>query len=196
MSRLPRLPITELNPEQEALMKSITGSERYAGKPVTDFTFADGSMRGPFNPWLHSPEAGERQQQLGQVLRFRNAMKPSLRELAIICVARHWRSQYEWYAHAAIGLREGLPQEVIDAIYNDEEPPETEPGVKAVAAFARETLTNHNVSDATYEAALAVLGDQGIVDLVSTVGYYCMVSATLNVFQVPVPDGVEPPFKD
>lgn len=196
MPRIPRLPINDLPPEQDGLVKSITGGRRYAGRPVGDFTYADGSMRGPFNAWLHSPEAGGHAQRLGEVLRFGNAMPPSLRELAIICVAAHWKAQYEWWAHARIARREGLAEDVIDAVFEGREPPESEPGVRAVTAFARQLLGGGRVSDETYGAVHGRLGDQGTVDLVSTIGYYCMVSATLNVFQVPVPDGVEPPFAE
>ncbi len=196
MPRIPRLPVNDLTADQNALVQSITGGKRGAGRPIEDFTYGDGSLRGPFNAWLHSPATGERAQKLGESLRFDNAMPPTLRELAIICVAVHWRAQYEWWAHARIGLKEGLASEVVDAIKAGETPPETEPGVQAVTAFVKETLTDRRVTDATYAATHGRLGDQGVVDLVSTIGYYCMVSATLNVFQVPLPEGETPPFAE
>jgi 4-carboxymuconolactone decarboxylase len=194
MPRIPLLPVTDLTDDQDKMLQSITGGKRGQGRPLEDFIYADGSFRGPFNAWLHSPESGERAQKLGESLRFDNAMPPTLRELAIICVAVHWRSQYEWWAHARIGLREGLAQEVIDAIKAGEEPPETEPGVQAVTAFIRELLDQRRVSDETYDAVHQHLGVQGTVDLVTLIGYYGMVSANLNVFQVPMPEGEEPPF--
>ena len=196
MHRIPRLKITELAPEQECLMKSITGGKRSHDRVITDFTYADGSFRGPFNPWLHSPEMGENAQKLGESLRFASAIPPTLRELAIICVAVHWRAQYEWWAHARIALKEGLSEQVVDAIKAGETPPETEPGVGAVTAFVRELLTTGRVGDQTYAAGHDLLGDRGTVDLVSLVGYYGLVSATLNVFQVPMPDGEAAPFED
>lgn len=196
MHRIPRVPVSDLSPAQDALVQSITSGKRGTGRPMSEFTYADGSLRGPFNPWLQSPGIGERAQRLGESLRFDNAMPPTLRELAIICVAKHWRAQYEWFAHAKIALREGLATEVVDAVMAGTEPPETEDGVRAVVAFVRETLETGRVSDATYAAAHARLGDQGTVDLVTLIGYYCMVSATLNVFQVPLPEGEAPPFEE
>ena len=41
----------------------------------------------------------------------------------------------------------------------------------------------------------AFLNTREIVDLVGAVGYYSLVSMTLNVAQVPLPDGVTPPLK-
>jgi 4-carboxymuconolactone decarboxylase len=196
MHRIPRLKISELSPEQESLKNSIIGGKRGKDRVLTEFTYADGSLRGPFNPWLHSPEVGENAQKLGESLRFNSALPPTLRELAIISVAVHWRAQYEWWAHKRIALKEGLSEQVVDAIKAGETPPETEPGVRAVTAFVRELLTTGKVSDATYAAAHDLFGDRGTVDLVSLVGYYGLVSATLNVFQVPMPDGEAPPFDD
>jgi len=38
------------------------------------------------------------------------------------------------------------------------------------------------------------LGEAGLVDLVGVVGYYGLVSMTLNVFEVALPVGVEAPL--
>jgi 4-carboxymuconolactone decarboxylase len=38
-------------------------------------------------------------------------------------------------------------------------------------------------------------GEQGVVDLVGLSGYYDLVSMTLNVAQVQLPDGEKPPLK-
>ena len=43
-------------------------------------------------------------------------------------------------------------------------------------------------------AHATALGDAGLVDLVGLVGYYGLVSMTLNVFDVAVPEGVDSPF--
>jgi 4-carboxymuconolactone decarboxylase len=41
-----------------------------------------------------------------------------------------------------------------------------------------------------------VLGDAGVVELVGILGYYAMVSMTLNTFQAPLPQGMKAPFKE
>ena len=41
----------------------------------------------------------------------------------------------------------------------------------------------------------ALFGEQGVIDLVGVSGYYTAVSMTLNVAQVPVPDGKPLPLK-
>ena len=54
---------------------------------------------GPFNVLLRSPEMGDLAQQFGASMRFHSSIPPKLNEFAIIITARHWTSQYEWYAH-------------------------------------------------------------------------------------------------
>jgi len=46
----------------------------------------------------------------------------------------------------------------------------------------------------TYDRAQVMLGDRGVVDLVGIVGYYCLVSVTLNVFDMPLPDAEQNPL--
>jgi 4-carboxymuconolactone decarboxylase len=45
------------------------------------------------------------------------------------------------------------------------------------------------LSDTTYAEAANVLGVPALVDLIAIVGYYGLVSLTLNTFEIPPPDG-------
>jgi 4-carboxymuconolactone decarboxylase len=65
---------------------------------------------------------------------------------------------------------------------------------KAVYAFASELLRNRRVSEATYRQALNALGQTGVVDLVGILGYYGLISMTINAFEVPLPEGAPDPF--
>ena len=58
--------------------------------------------------------------------------------------------------------------------------------------FCTELLRNHSVSDATYARAIDRFGEQGVVETVSLVGYYSMISLLLNTARTPLPDGVTP----
>jgi 4-carboxymuconolactone decarboxylase len=41
---------------------------------------------------------------------------------------------------------------------------------------------------------VAVLGETGVVELVGILGYYTLISMTINTFEVPLPDGAADPF--
>jgi 4-carboxymuconolactone decarboxylase len=58
--------------------------------------------------------------------------------------------------------------------------------------FCMELQRNHGVSDATYEKAVERFGEQGVVETVSLVGYYTMISMILNTARTPLPDGASP----
>ena len=103
--------------------------------------------------------------------------------------ARFWGAEYEWNSHAPIAEKEGLAPGVIDAIAENRTPDFPNDDEKAVHAFCRELHGEHNVSDATFDAALAVLGREGVVELTALSGYYTIISMTLNTFQVQPPEG-------
>jgi 4-carboxymuconolactone decarboxylase len=61
---------------------------------------------------------------------------------------------------------------------------------------ATSLLNQHGIDSDTYAAAQAQFGEQGLIELVSIVGYYGMVSLTLNAFEVPLSADMEDPFPD
>ena len=179
MSRLPPFDVTRLDTAQKAVHDRIASGAR-------------GGVGGPFIPLLTSAELCSRIERLGVFIRYECSVPMRLRELAILCVGRHWKADYEWYAHAPIAARQGVPQAVIDAIgQGAEEVPFDSDADRAVCAFVWELLRTGQVSDGTYEAMHAMLGDKGAVELTGLVGYYSLLAMQLNVFQVAPP----PPFR-
>ena len=70
-------------------------------------------------------------------------------------------------------------------------------GQEAIAhRVAAELLESHRMSDETCTAAVAEFGTEGVIELVTTVGYYCLISLTLNAFEIPLPPEWEDPFPD
>jgi len=151
---------------------------------------------GPFDAWLDSPGFTDRAQKLGAYLRFETVLSPRLKELAVLLVARRWTAQFEWFAHKKFAINGGLSVAVIDAIEARRRPDFVNIDEAAVYDFCEELLGTHNVGDTRFEAAEKHLGRDGVVDLVGVLGFYTLVSATLNVFEVPMPEGESPPLKD
>ena len=195
MDRLPKLTPDILDPAQSRLYEAITGGVRFKSGPGIDMMEKSGALRGPFNAWLHTPETGDAAQTLGVKLRFESSLSGAMRETAILTVAKHWRSQYEWWAHEQIALEEGMTPDEIGAIKRGEAPADN-PDLGAIQKFVAELMQTGDVSDESYADTHARIGDRGMADLVTLAGYYAMISANLNVFRVSVPDGEEEPFKD
>ena len=51
------------------------------------------------------------------------------------------------------------------------------------------------MSDPTFNAAKALLGERGVVELVNVTGWYGIVSMLLNVDKSPLREGVAPELK-
>jgi 4-carboxymuconolactone decarboxylase len=112
-----------------------------------------------------------------------------LSELAILVTGRVWGAEFEWYAHKKIGLEAGLDPVLVEAIRTRQVPNFMTDAERIVYEFATQLHRDHRVGDATYAAAMAEFGETGVVDLVGLLGYYTLISMTLNTFHVPLPDG-------
>ena len=143
-----------------------------------------GRVVGPFAVLLNSPELARRIADAGAYVRFESTISARVNELASLITAREFDCQYEWTAHQPQAEKVGIPVEVIAAI-RERKPLQ---GLSAedalVVDYSLEVLRNHRVSEATFDAALTTFGVQGLIDLTATIGYYSMLAAALNSFEV------------
>ncbi|MEZ5931966.1 MAG: carboxymuconolactone decarboxylase family protein [Alphaproteobacteria bacterium] len=148
-----------------------------------------GGVRGPLAIWLHRPELAAAAQALGRYCRYDTLLEPRLSELAILVTARVFGSEYEWHAHKPIALKAGLSEAVVEAIRAGKTPPFERRDEALVHAFAEAAHRGRNVSEALYDEAVAMLGAEAVVDLVGLLGYYTLISLTINIFGVSPPAG-------
>lgn len=195
MSRLPLIPENQLDDNQRKLHEALTSGMRAKAPRKFPLENEDGSLNGPFNPMLYRPGLGQYVQELGHQLRFRSQLSPQLREIAILTTGQHWRSNYEWFAHNIIALKEGVSEEAIAAIKDGRAPDDNEDWALA-HRLVSEFLKTARVSEETYKAAISKFGEGATVELTILAGYYCIISGLLNVFEVDMPPGEEPPFMD
>lgn len=161
-----------MNEEQQVIVDRIHASPR-AG------------VRGPWPVWLRNPEVAGRLMDLGDYVRFgNNSLSPPLRELAILLTARMWSADFEWWAHKPLALKAGQSSNVVDSLERGQRPEHMSDAEAAVYDFMTELYLKKRVSDETFLRAKNALGSEGIVDLIATTGYYCIVSMTLNVAEV------------
>ncbi|HXC41373.1 MAG TPA: carboxymuconolactone decarboxylase family protein [Burkholderiales bacterium] len=148
-----------------------------------------GAVYGPLAVWLHRPGLAGKAQELGRYCRYHSSLPPILSELAILVTARHWISPFEWHAHKAIALKAGLDPAIVEAIRTRQQPAFGDDKQAVVYAFARTLHAERKVPDDLYARAVAALGEGGVVDLVGILGYYTLISMTINVFEVDLPKG-------
>ena len=185
----PRLSIPSeesLDPAQTALLNALRSGPR--GKSV--------EIRGPFAVYLHAPAYGQLVQELGAYCRYSKLVPARLSEFAILVTAQLWRAQYEWHMHALHAEKAGVSPKTIAELRAGRVPKSASKEERAVYDFIKELYRTKRVSNRNYARVHAVLGDAGIVEFVGILGYYALVSMTLNVFRMPVPPGAPTPFTE
>jgi len=176
--RMPPIPAADRSEEQ--------------AKAFAEFTAARGQVTGPWIALLRSPELMKRTKGVSDYLRFESIVPGWLREFVILMTARQWGQNYEWNAHYAIGIDEGLSPDIARAIAEGRRPEGMVTEEEILYDFVMELQRNHAVSDATYERAVDRFGEQGVIEVVSLAGYYTMISMILNTSRAPLPAGAKP----
>ena len=179
--RLPPLPPAQWNEAQRRYAQEIIEGPR-------------GALISPFVPLLRSPELMAHAQRMGEYLRYRSALGLRLSELAILITARQWSQQVEWAIHAPIAAREGVSAETIVAIAQGCHPPNMPVDEATLYTFSMELHQNRSVSDVTWEEAVRVFGEQGVMDLVGIHGYYSFLSMVMNTARTEVPVSTADPL--
>lgn len=185
MTRLTRRTTAEMRDDQAGLY----GQMAEAREPI-----ADGHIGGPFDGWALNPAIGRRIWNLGGAIRFKPSIDRRYIELAILVTGQLWQAQFEWYAHETMARDAGLPENVITAIKHGDEPSFDDAGDETAWRLCTTLHRDKRVDDETYAAAVAVHGEEGVADLIHTLGFYVMVCMTLNTFEVALPEGATPPF--
>lgn len=183
MSRMPEITRKSLSEAQRAVFDRISSGPH-------------ARVIGPFPAWLQSPELARRARDLSEFLRFQSSPSKRLAEIAILITGRHWRAEFEFYAHAELARKAGVEEPIIQALAAGKRPNFSEPADAIVYDLCTELLGSRRITDATYQRALDAFGLQTLVELVAIVGYYCMVSVTLNAFEAPLPPGEPSPFAE
>lgn len=109
------------------------------------------------------------------------------RELAILRVAARMGCEYEHAQHVRFAQRAGITDAEIAAVADAE--PAVWPGDETWVLYAvDELIDDHVIGDDTWSGLGGFLSEHQIIDLVFTVGTYCMIAYALRSFGVPVDD--------
>jgi 4-carboxymuconolactone decarboxylase len=166
----------QVAPEQAAIVDSIVASR--------------GAVQGPFTMFLHCPELAGRVAHLGAYVRFEGPLDMRIRVLAAMTVARELDAVYVWGAQSAGARRLGVPESTIAAIR--EKRLDGVPDDDAqIIEFTQQLLRNHRVDPALFERVRSRLGDEQLILLTGTIGYYAMLAMTVNACELEAGAGAE-----
>jgi len=177
MARIPYLTKKDLPTDKQELYDQI-GMHR-------------GHVARPFTALLNSPEAASRLAMLGEQLQYVSpTISPDVREIITLTTAKALECQYIWTHHCNAAKEAGVRDEVVEAIHQGGPPRRLLPKESVFIQFARELLDDKRIRDATYSAVEHLLGQQGTVDLIMTIGYYAMLCLSINALELELEEGV------
>ena len=178
MSRMPPLDPAAMTADQQRVAAEIAGARK--------------NVRGPFPMWLRNPKLAEHANQFGVALRDHSTIGRRIFELCVITVCRAGSVQYAWSSHAPQAELQGIAPEIVAAIRDNRTPDFKAADERVAYEVAKEIMDTNELSQAGYDKAIRQFGEQGTVELISTIGYYAMVGIFLKSFDVRPSDGSTP----
>ena len=175
-------------PDRESLDE--TGRQAYDRASAPGASIA--GLQGPGGISLYTPKLGLMQSAVNRYLRYEADFSPRIRETAILITAREMDSQFEWVAHEGVGLKEGMPQAVIDVIKHRRPTTGLEETDAYIVDLDRELWRDHKVKPATFAKGKALFGPQRLVELVMLMGNYAGTAALLALVDMQLHEGHEP----
>ena len=142
---------------------------------------------GPGSVMLNAPEVAQRALGLAAYLRTDTSLSPRIRELAMLLAARENDCQFIWNAHAPPARREGLRDELVDALRDKRDLPSLAEDELAVVNFGREFFRTRRVSQESFDAVVGHFGVNGTTELATLMGCYAMLAFNVNAFGVELP---------
>jgi 4-carboxymuconolactone decarboxylase len=172
-SRILEIPQAQLSEEQKAGIEALIGGR--------------GRLLAPYRIWLHSPKLMRALERLGTFLNKEASLTEREVELGIVLIAHHWQGEYVYQAHVKRCRELGFPGEVIEAIRGDAVPRLDDPRERAVYDVARAAQQPGPGADEVFDRAAAMLGRNGLAELLALLGYYSAVAIAMKLHRVPVP---------
>jgi 4-carboxymuconolactone decarboxylase len=185
--RLPLLSSSEMSPQQRTLYQDMREGIEANFKGFTAIDKA-GALIGPWNPWLRFPKFGGPVWELVKALSTSPTLPKPVREIAILVTGAKFHSAYQIYAHVLVAELRGLPDDKIATIVAGQRPSDLTREQAIAYDLASALVAGGVLPELTYRQSIAAFGEQGTAEFINLVGLYCMVSVTLNGFDVPVPE--------
>jgi 4-carboxymuconolactone decarboxylase len=185
--RLPFIAPADLSTEQRQIyeaMRTGIGKSFQGFKSIAE----NGALMGPWNPWLHEPKFGKPIWDLSLSLSISPSLPRAVRELAILVTGAKFHSSYALYAHVIAAERCGLSDDKLATIVTGQRPGDLTREEAIAYDLASALVQGGVLPELSYRQAIQEFGQHGVAELIYLVGLYCLVSVSLNAFDVPVPE--------
>ncbi len=194
MNRLGLLTPSELSDNAKSLYDAWDA--RTASRPGLDKIqrkISGDRFVGPFGITLHTPTVGHDFLNLGQHIGElpQGNYSARSREITTLVVGSLQQAAYELYAHRIISAEKGLSEEEIEDVVEGRKPEgwtgESEDSVVYDCCYEL-VHGQRELSEGNWERGVKVLGREGVIVLIYTVGFYQFVCTVLRGFDAKVPE--------
>jgi AhpD family alkylhydroperoxidase len=133
---------------------------------------------------LNAPEIAQGWEALLTAIRNRNSLPPAIREMIILRVAVLNRAQYEFDAHVPHAEKAGVSEEKIEALKQSAIAQSFSVQEQAILRLTDVMTREIQVPDSIFAPIKNEFNDQEILELVTTIAAYNMVSRLLNALHI------------
>jgi len=174
MTRIPALGRDAMDDDQKAIFDRIAGDNGRIG-----FGPAIGYAYSAFVWNLHNISSGH--------LLNCSLTNAQVRIISLLTV-KHWNAEYPWSAQSKTALSAGLPENIIQAINDDDVPPFTSDEDAAIYEMVKELLDTGNLTEPSFEKATQLLGHKKMSEIVHTIGHFTATGMMANMVGCTPPD--------
>lgn len=171
-ARIPALDSTELDGQTWEALSFIIGR--------------DEDLPNLFKTLLHHPDLLRPWSRFADQILFNSSLSPRHRELLILRTGFLCHSEYEQVHHTRLAREAGITEVELEHIksgipcknWSDKE-------VLLVRA-AEELIATYHINDTTFESLRKLFNTQQLIEIIFTVGQYCLVSMVCNSLGVQI----------
>ena len=130
------------------------------------------------------PTIADHTASLGGYLRFDGKLEPKVRSLAAMTTARELDCIHEWAAGVKSAQKNHISPATLREVHQRLPTTGLPHDEAEIVDYVRQVLRRHRVDEAAFQSMLDRLGVAAIVELTATIGYYSMISCTINAFEL------------
>ena len=145
---------------------------------------------GPGSFWIRSPAISEAAEPMRQQMERRSGVPKALTEVAMLVAARHWSAPFAWGRHEPQAIKAGIEAEAVAALRSGRTPKFVDEQAQAVHDMSWELLQTGGLTDTSYARAAKLFTEPTLVEMVSEIGYACLVALANATFAPDPPPGV------
>lgn len=146
-----------------------------------------GRLPTPYRVWLSSPGLARRLHPLGQFLSQQTVLGKPEAEIAVLAAARRWDADYVLAVHGREAAEAGLAEDTVAALVEGRPVELSDPRQRAVADMMAALAAAGPPPPDVFGTAVAVLGHDGVAEVIALVGYFTAVALAMKMYAVPAP---------